>query len=203
MFTPPPHQALSVVNPNSCLRPIREGAADGGGGGLPPSMAFSARDLEFVSKFTEEYDGDQLRQLVNALCPAILGQVTHSEERRWPSRHCSAIPHEADCLRPCPGAGQGGAAAGAGRGHTQRHGRNAECVTEQGAHRHLWCGGCPNRRSAHIPCPQVPKECPREATCTCWWSATPGWARASCCSRPRPPRPVGSTCAARRAARPG
>ena len=40
----------------------------------PPSTKFTERDLQFVSKFSQEYEGDQLRQLVHSLCPSILGQ---------------------------------------------------------------------------------------------------------------------------------
>ncbi|KAG1667273.1 hypothetical protein FOA52_012562 [Chlamydomonas sp. UWO 241] len=38
------------------------------------TVQFSERDLDFIRKFTEEHDGDQLRQLVLALCPSIYGQ---------------------------------------------------------------------------------------------------------------------------------
>eukprot|EP00899_Mesostigma_viride_P018949 jgi/Mesvir1/27055/Mv20750-RA.1 len=34
---------------------------------------FLAKDLEFVARFTTEYRGDQLRQLVQSLCPSIYG----------------------------------------------------------------------------------------------------------------------------------
>ncbi|PNW71712.1 hypothetical protein CHLRE_16g665950v5 [Chlamydomonas reinhardtii] len=45
-------------------------------GGLPGSTSlpsFITRDLAFVVKFCETFGGDQLRQLVHALCPSIYG----------------------------------------------------------------------------------------------------------------------------------
>lgn len=41
---------------------------------LPSAIQdFSARDLEFVVRFTQEYRGEQFRHLVRALCPSIYG----------------------------------------------------------------------------------------------------------------------------------
>lgn len=39
----------------------------------PPSTKFSEKDLRFIAKFGQEYEGDQLRQLTHSLCPDILG----------------------------------------------------------------------------------------------------------------------------------
>ncbi|KXZ52381.1 hypothetical protein GPECTOR_9g425 [Gonium pectorale] len=71
----------------SCPRQQLMGAApgmqapalsDAAGGALLPGgpsslPSFIAKDLAFVVKFCESYGGDQLRQLVHALCPAIYG----------------------------------------------------------------------------------------------------------------------------------
>ncbi|KAL4433271.1 hypothetical protein ABPG77_003319 [Micractinium sp. CCAP 211/92] len=82
--------ALSVVvagkeasRPHLRLQEAVGGGEEGGAGGsgregelnfLPPNMpSFSHLDLDFVCKFTEECEGDQLRQLVLSLCPTIWG----------------------------------------------------------------------------------------------------------------------------------
>ncbi|MEW5311356.1 MAG: hypothetical protein WDW38_003077 [Sanguina aurantia] len=62
------------------------GGGGGGGGGSkqglghhpglrcgPRHAPFTQKDLEFVIKFSEDYEGDQLRQLVQSLCPSIYG----------------------------------------------------------------------------------------------------------------------------------
>jgi DNA helicase MCM8 len=39
----------------------------------PNALNFQPRDLEFVVKYAEEHAGDQFRQLLHSICPAIYG----------------------------------------------------------------------------------------------------------------------------------
>ncbi|MEW5300243.1 MAG: hypothetical protein WDW36_003185 [Sanguina aurantia] len=70
--------AISVVNGRPSNRPSHSdlNAAEGivPGCDVAPGMPpFTQKDLEFVIKFSEDYEGDQLRQLVQSLCPSIYG----------------------------------------------------------------------------------------------------------------------------------
>ncbi|WIA40343.1 hypothetical protein OEZ86_013710 [Tetradesmus obliquus] len=86
--------ALSLVNNKRAAKAVPDAAAAAGEQQTPqvveqqlqlqrqlsaaasaaPNMPdFTLKDLQFILTFTEAYEGDQLRQLVSALCPTIYG----------------------------------------------------------------------------------------------------------------------------------
>ncbi|KAI4310727.1 hypothetical protein MLD38_035682 [Melastoma candidum] len=68
-------EALAIQNSksNSSHHELRNPASDNRAAALLDLFSFTTRDLEFIVKFSEEYEGDIFRQVLHSICPSIYG----------------------------------------------------------------------------------------------------------------------------------
>lgn len=68
-------EVVSIKNSKSQSTPsdLQDPKSNARAGELSDLYAFSARDLEFIVKFSQEHGSDIFRQIIQSICPSIYG----------------------------------------------------------------------------------------------------------------------------------